>query len=109
MKQATARQTALDDAMALIESLELPYLEALQQRLAAHIDQRRVLLRRDALAEIQRIAASVGMDVAQLMNVPSKARGSMPVKYRHPDGRSWSGQGRLPSWIKDGEREAYRV
>ncbi len=45
---------------------------------------------------------------------PTKTPVPGPVKYQHPDGRTWSGRGRRPAWIKamDAEgqsREIYHV
>lgn len=114
MKQNTALETGLEDATRLIESLELPYLEALQNILAQHIIKRRSEAMRDAIDEIRRIAARVGMSADELMGAaaqPKKqqSKSTLAPRYRHPDGRTWSGQGRAPEWIKDQDREQFRI
>lgn len=110
MKQNTAQETGLDDAMTLIEALELPYLKALQTRLAEHVVKREVAERGDALAEIRRIAARVGMSVdALLAGVKASPTHAKPAKYRHPDGRTWSGAGREPLWIKGQDRAPFLI
>ena len=65
---------------------------------------------KDAIANVQQqiltLAESVGMTVAQLMNIKGKKTGK-PVKtveprYRHPDSPElqWTGRGRKPHWIQ---------
>jgi DNA-binding protein H-NS len=105
----------MNDAMALIESLELPYLEALQRRLAEHIEQRRRADRAEAVEQIRRIAASVGMRVEDILALGAKGErkpylGKGQAKYRHPDGRTWNGFGRMPGWLAASDNpEQYRV
>lgn len=111
MKQNTALDTALEDATTLIEALELPYLEALQKRLAQHIEMRRVIERASAVEEIRRIAARLGMSVDELMTAqPPKPARATTAKYRDPEtGAPWSGIGREPLWIKGKDREQFRI
>lgn len=107
----TPSKINVDDAMAQIEMLELPYLEVLAKRLTKHIEERRMRDYADAKAEIIRIAARVGMTIDELITAAQpKSKSSLPPRYRHPDGRTWSGQGRMPLWIKDeANREQYRI
>lgn len=95
---------ALADILPLIESLELPYLESLQQLLADHIAERREALITDARRKIIQIALSVGMDPEELAAMKpqrqSPACAGEP-RYRDPEsGKTWSGMGRIPAWIK---------
>ena len=40
-------------------------------------------------------------EISEALNrPPSTPAAPGPVKYRHPDGRTWSGRGRRPAWIK---------
>lgn len=41
-------------------------------------------------------------------------KGNVPVKYRGPNGKEWSGRGRLPKWVQEAEaegknREEFRI
>jgi DNA-binding protein H-NS len=104
---------ALADVLPLIESLELPYLESLQQLLADHIAKRRVELVDEARAKIARIAASIGLPPEEILAV-GKPRRCFPTagvpKYRDPEtGKTWSGMGTVPMWIRGKDREQYRI
>jgi DNA-binding protein H-NS len=120
--QDSAMQAAMTDAAALIETLELPYLIELQQRLAAHIGKRKEVDRVNATLEIRRIAASVGLSLDELMRPvtghaksPKAPKPVKPVKhaeirYRDPEtGKGWSGRGLEPKWLKGRDREQFRV
>ncbi len=92
---------------------ELDELNALIQReRAGKLDE----ARRTLMAEIEEKAASIGLTPDQLFgqsrNAPEKPkRGkkteqqSAPaaVKFRSPDGQTWSGRGRKPIWLTQAE------
>jgi DNA-binding protein H-NS len=92
---------------------ELDELSALIQReRAGKLDE----ARRTLMAEIEEKAASIGLTPDQLFgqsrNAPEKPkRGkkteqqSAPaaVKFRSPDGQTWSGRGRKPIWLTQAE------
>ncbi len=92
---------------------ELDELSALIQReRAGKLDE----ARRTLMAEIEEKAASIGLTPDQLFgqsrNAPEKPkRGkkteqqSAPaaVKFRSPDGQTWSGRGRKPTWLTQAE------
>lgn len=62
-------------------------------------------LRAEALNRITAIARAVGMSTNDLANMAQKAASSRPVRYRHPDGRTWTGSGRRPQWLAGHEGE----
>ena len=111
----TPHAAALADVLPLIENLELPYLESLHQLLAEHIAVRR----RDALAEararILRIALDVGLSPEQIVATrpPREPRcfaGAGVAKYRDPEtGKTWSGLGTVPGWIRDKDRSQFLI
>lgn len=120
--QNSAMKTGFDDALALIEHLETPYLEALAQRLQKHIAERRITERAAATEQIRKIAASVGMSVEQLItplknSQISGAKSKRPAQFadpRDPINNTWSGSGRAPKWVKELEtlgttREEMRI
>ncbi len=92
---------------------ELDELSALIQReRAGKLDE----ARRTLMAEIEEKAASIGLTPDQLFgqsrNAPEKPkRGkktgqqSAPaaVKFRSPNGQTWSGRGRKPTWLTQAE------
>ncbi len=92
---------------------ELDELSALIQReRAGKLDE----ARRTLMAEIEEKAASIGLTPDQLFGQSRKApekpkRGkkteqqSAPaaVKFRSPDGQTWSGRGRKPTWLTQAE------
>lgn len=103
-KQSTAQETAINDAMSLIEALELPYLVELSKRLGEHIEQRRKADIVDARRRIESIAQGVGLSVDDLLKMPiSGVNGMLPPKYADPSdpSRTWSGIGRKPFWMRD--------
>jgi DNA-binding protein H-NS len=92
---------------------ELDELSALIQReRAGKLDE----ARRTLMTEIEEKAASIGLTPDQLFGQSRKApekpkRGkkteqqSAPaaVKFRSPDGQTWSGRGRKPTWLTQAE------
>ncbi len=92
---------------------ELDELSALIQReRAGKLDE----ARRTMIAEFEEKAASIGLTPDQLFGQSRKApekskRGrkteqqSAPaaVKFRSPDGQTWSGRGRKPTWLTRAE------
>jgi DNA-binding protein H-NS len=78
---------------------------------------------RDAvLAETRAKLAELGLTLEAALQAPAApgrkgrkdAGGNLPVKYRGPNGETWSGRGRLPKWLQaiaaEGRsREEFRV
>jgi DNA-binding protein H-NS len=112
----TPHEAAMADILPLIDSLELPYLEALQQMLAEHVAQRRQEYIAEARAKILQIAASVRMSPEALIEgVALRPRAQVDRKppkprYRHPEtGKTWSGMGAAPAWIRDQDRTQFLI
>lgn len=86
--------------MPLIEGLELPYLMHLQSALNLHIAQRQVEALAEAKDKIRRVAASLGMTVEQILGWDPETTAE-PPKYLDPEtGKTWTGKGRMPDWVK---------
>jgi DNA-binding protein H-NS len=109
----TPHAAALADVLPLIEALELPYLESLQQLLAEHIAERRIELVAEARAKIARIAQNLGMDPEDILDAgrPRKCfAGAGKAKYRNPEtGKTWSGMGTVPGWIRGRDRSQFLI
>jgi DNA-binding protein H-NS len=108
----TPHAAALADVLPLIEALELPYLESLQQLLADHIAKRRIELIAEARAKIARIALNVGLSAEEILAMkPGRFHaGRGEPKYRNPEtGKTWSGLGTVPGWIKGKDRAAFLI
>jgi DNA-binding protein H-NS len=110
----TPHNAALADVLPLIESLELPYLESLQQLLAEHIAKRREEAISEARAKIMKIALSIGMSPEAVLELGAPARktpaNAGQPKYRDPEsGKTWSGLGKVPLWIRDKDRSQFLI
>ena len=88
---------------ALRDAAEAKRLEKLEDARAAVIERAR--------AEIEQLGLSfesVFMNVASSPAAPSRrtrkdAGEPVPVKYRGPNGETWSGRGRMPKWLQAAE------
>ncbi len=63
-------------------------------------------------AELEEKAAALGVTLHDVMAIKEKKqRKPAAPKYRHPDnGRTWTGRGKRPNWLKDVENiEQYRI
>jgi DNA-binding protein H-NS len=110
--QSTAHETAIEDAMTLISTLELPYLIELSARLGEHIEKRRKADITEARRRIEAIAQKVGMSVGELLQgAASGAKGTLPPMYADPTDpkRTWSGKGRKPFWMLALEDQGYTL
>ncbi|MCA8343900.1 H-NS histone family protein [Burkholderia cepacia] len=93
-----------------------------QEALAAQIEAARAEARTAGLQTVATLVDQLGepfaIEVIKLLSERfaitdfrvSRKRGGkmvarMPAKYRHPDGRTWSGKGRAPEWVKGHESE----
>lgn len=94
-----------------ISTLSVPELEALIEQAAALIESKKSQALTDAKAEIEKIAASTGLSVEELLGLragkaPRKAAAGAkkPVadKYRNPKDhtQTWSGRGKRPRWLQ---------
>ena len=67
---------------------------------------------RAAIAQIQSIMSEFGIAVADLevwtAQKGKKLQSKAEIKFRDGD-NTWSGRGRMPLWLKDKDKEKYRV
>jgi DNA-binding protein H-NS len=107
-----------------LDKLTVPELTQLiqdaTQALKGKKDQAKVAL----VEEMRAKAAQLGLDLGDLLNrseprtnvgrVRNDAGKGVPVRYRGPDGQTWSGRGRMPLWLRDAivhgqSKEAFAV
>lgn len=86
-------------------------LKAQLEELNAQIDQARAKEAPDTLRQIRELVALFGFSQADVFGVGSSRRKSVvQAKYRDPEtGRTWSGRGSRPKWLKDKSIEQYRL
>lgn len=107
----TKRGPAVDlDAMTLHELADLAAAVDIKRR--EKLDQAKT----DMLAKWKAEAAEAGLTLDAVMPPASSGAGQdrkprkdsgdpLPVKYRGPNGETWSGRGRLPNWLAAIEAE----
>ncbi|EXI64331.1 MAG: H-NS histone family protein [Candidatus Accumulibacter sp. SK-11] len=92
----------------LKEEYMATYRELLAQRalLEKQIEEARQAEVSDAIAQARKLisehgltAADLGFKVAGAAAMPMKAKVAVAVKYRGPNGESWSGRGKAPNWL----------
>lgn len=67
-----------------------------------------------AKAQIAEIMATYGLTLDDLRGVrqskPSKARQTVPAKYRNPEtGATWTGRGRVPLWLVGKNKDDFLI
>ena len=109
-----------DDKMKLIGEL-YETLTAQQLRLMRDLADKLRLEKIDEaktqlIAEMKERFEQLDLDFDEVMGLHRGKGGksTLPPKYRSPDGKTWSGRGMLPQWLRDieeagGDREDYRV
>ena len=110
--QAQIGTSAMADAVELVKTLETPYLRDLRRLIDNEIMARADIERREAIFKVQRIAADMGISVADLVAsaMPKERKagvnlgkkyGPAPAKYHNPEDHSqtWSGRGNAPKWV----------
>jgi DNA-binding protein H-NS len=98
-----------------LDQFSVPELTALIQAAEAKRREKLDGAQTDLLAEFRDRAAQMGLSLETLLSGSAsagKARksrkdagGALPVKYRSPNGETWSGRGRLPKWLHVAEAE----
>ena len=90
-----------------LSNYSLDQLKDLQVQVRNNIASREKEAITDVQQQILSLAESVGMTVAQLMNIKGIKAGkpakTVAPRYRHPDSPElqWTGRGRKPNWIQE--------
>ncbi|MBK8113449.1 MAG: H-NS histone family protein [Candidatus Accumulibacter sp.] len=92
----------------------MKYNELLKQRdeLDAQISEAKRAESVEAIDTVRRLIADYALtakdcgfsDAKPKAMVTQSKRGPAPVKYRGPNGETWSGRGRAPGWIRAAEQ-----
>jgi DNA-binding protein H-NS len=87
-----------------LENLSIQELQALVNQAQTALTQKQQAARKDVIAQIKELAASIGVTVEIIDNAPAKKRGggSVEAKYRNPNNPSetWTGRGLAPKWMQ---------
>jgi DNA-binding protein H-NS len=89
-----------------LESLSRDKLIMLRKSIDKALETHDARVKAGARAKVEAIARELGFSLAELFEAKVKgksARGSLVVKFRHPEDPSltWSGRGRRPQWYND--------
>jgi DNA-binding protein H-NS len=108
-----------EDKMNLIEEIyeELTAQQLRKMRDLADAKRREKLddAKQQVIAEMREKFVQLDLDFDEVMGLNRRGRKSpLPPKYRSPDGKTWSGRGYPPQWIRDlddtgGDREIYLI
>lgn len=88
-----------------ISALTLSQLKDLLAQIPAEIKRREKDEKAKALKDLEALAAERGFSLSDLLGDSSskakKEKGSVAVKYRHPENvdLAWTGRGRQPKWV----------
>ncbi|SHI54395.1 DNA-binding protein H-NS [Roseomonas rosea] len=94
-----------------LDSMTAQELTALIEAAQAKRSEKQEEARSALIEEFRSKAAQLGLQLEELMpgGVPSApaptrrtrrdAGGSVPVRFRGPNGETWSGRGRMPKWL----------
>lgn len=73
--------------------------KAVEKAIASYAEREKAAAR----AKVEALAKDLGYDIADLFDLPRKAKQVSAAKYRHPENPSltWSGRGRKPQWFSE--------
>lgn len=80
-------------------------LSALLKTIPREINRREAAEKTRVRKEVEELAAKYGYDLEDLVNQVAvktpKTRNPAAIRYRSPDGQTWTGQGRTPKWLSE--------
>lgn len=87
-----------------LSTLTVVQLRELQQRIPGELKKRESKEKGNVLNKLKALAQSHGYSLEQLLEkevAVKKTRGTVKIKYRHPQDASltWTGRGRTPKWV----------
>jgi DNA-binding protein H-NS len=85
-----------------LEKMSLKELRALDAKVKAAIDEKRVSERHEMKAKLEELARASGFSAAELFGRKGKGSKVAP-KYRNPKepSQTWTGRGRRPNWMTE--------
>lgn len=91
--------------MSGFEKLSEAELQVMIENARKALDSLQVGKRKEVLAQIKELAASinVAVEITDLDKKPARKGVSVPFKYRHPEdpSKQWTGRGVAPKWMQD--------
>ena len=106
------------EVMQIIETLDYPELLRLRELIDGEYKQKAAAARETVIAEMQTKLQQLGMSLDDVIAAQQKRkrrpRQAVPPKYRSPEGKTWSGRGPTPKWMREIEeagrnREDYLI
>src|SRR5690348_15922933 len=84
-----------------LEKMSLKELNALDAKIKAAIDEKRVSGRAEMRSKMEEMARASGFSVSELFGGRRGKGGKSVAKYRNPKdpSQTWTGRGRRPTWI----------
>ena len=66
-----------------------------------------------AIQEIKALMQEYGISLQDLNSAPKtkgkKSKKQSNVQFQDADGKTWSGRGRMPDWLKGKDKEKFRI
>lgn len=96
-----------------LDAMSVPDLMTLRDAVIGKLREKVESEKNAIIEDAKRRLAEIGVGAAGLFgSLPSMSRkgrsdagGSLPVKFRGPNGETWSGRGRIPRWLAAVEAE----
>jgi len=93
MSEPDLHELSVNELQAVIENAE----KALKNKLVNH--------RKEVIAQIKELAASVDLtvEISEAKRSSTRAGAKVAIKYRHPsdETKTWTGRGMMPKWLKE--------
>ncbi|MDR2637864.1 MAG: H-NS histone family protein [Zoogloeaceae bacterium] len=85
-----------------ISKLSLVELKELERQIPREIRRQATEKKADVRRKLEQLAKEQGFTLAEVVAEGGRARGSVGIKYRHPQQSdlTWSGRGRKPRWVE---------
>ena len=102
----------------IMETLDYPELLRLRDLITQECNQKAEAAKANLIAETQRKFEQLGLSFDEFMGIQKnrqrKDKTPAVAKYRNPDGKTWSGRGKAPKWVREieeagGNREDFRI
>ena len=104
--------------MEIVETLNYPDLLRVRDLIAEACKQKVAVARESVIAEMQTKFQQLGMSLDEVIAAQQKRKRrrsqAVPPRYLSPEGKTWSGRGQTPKWIREieeagGNRETYLI
>jgi DNA-binding protein H-NS len=86
-----------------VSTLSIQELKNLLDKIPAELKRREKAEKARVLKELQSLAAQSGYSLDELLGETTekvvKTRKPAAIRYRSPEGQTWTGQGRTPNWL----------